>query len=135
MPWAARIVVRWAITVAAFFAAEWFVNNVAWERDRWLTDGVGPVLIAAALYVVVRAVTRPVLIFLTCPLQLLTLGLFLLVVNAIIVLITEWVCDVLGVDFAIDGFWPAFVGALVISLTSFAISRILRRNPFGPHLQ
>jgi len=135
VPWAVRMVVRWAITVAGFFAAEWFVNNVAWERDRWLSDGVEPVLIAAALYVVVRAITRPVLLFLTCPLQLITLGLFIFVVNALIVLLTEWVCDILGVDFAIAGFWPAFVGALVISLVSFVISRFLRRNPFGPPLR
>jgi putative membrane protein len=134
VPWVVRIAVRWAITVGGFFAAEWFVNNVAWERDRWLTDGWEPVLLAAAIYVVLRAIVRPVLIVLTCPLQLLTLGLFLFVVNALIVLIDEKICDWLNIDFAVDGFWPAFVGALVISLASFVISRILRRNPFGPRV-
>jgi putative membrane protein len=130
-----RIAVRWAITVGGFVAAEWFVNNVAYQRDRWFTDGWEPLLLAAAIYVVLRAFVRPVLVILTCPLQLLTLGLFLLVVNGIIVLIDEEICDWLGIDFAVDGFWPALIGALVISLTSFAISRVLRRNPFGPRLR
>lgn len=130
VPWLIRILVRWAITVGGFFAAEWFVNNVAWERDRWFTEGTGEVLIAAAIYVVLRALVRPVLLFLTCPLQLITLGLFILVVNAIIVIIDEEICDWFDVSFVIDGFWPAFVGALVISVTTFIISRILRRNPF-----
>lgn len=135
VPWVVRIAVRWAITVGGFVAAEWFVNNVIYERDRWLTDGWEPLLLAAAIYVVLRAIVRPILVILTCPLQLLTLGLFLLVVNAVIVILDEKICDRLGIKFAVDGFWPAFIGALVISLTSFAISRVLRRNPFGPRLR
>ena len=131
VPWIVRVGVRWLITVAGFVAAEWFVNDVWYDRDRWLTDGWEPVLLAALIYVVLRAIFRPVLIFLTCPLQLLTLGLFLFVVNALIVLLTEEVCDWFGIAFAVDGFWPAFMGALVISLVSFTLSRLLRRNPFG----
>ncbi len=131
VPWVARVAVRWLITVAGFVAAELFVNDVWYSRDRWLTDGMEPVLLAALIYVAMRAVARPVLIFLTCPLQLLTLGLFLLVINALIVLLTEEVCDWFGIAFAVQGFWPAFIGALVISLVSFTISRVLRRNPFG----
>jgi putative membrane protein len=129
-----RMAVRWAMTVGGFVAAAWVVNNVFWETERWhqTTEGL---LLAALIYVVVRAVVRPILIFLTCPLQLITLGLFLLVVNALIVLLTEEVCDWLNIDFSVDGFWPAFVGALVISFVTFVISRVLHRNPFGPRLR
>jgi putative membrane protein len=130
-----RILVRWAITIAGFCAAEWFVNNVAYSHDRFVIDGAEALLLAAAIYVVVRAVLRPLLLVLTCPLQLLTLGLFIFVVNALIVLLVEQVCDWWSIKFAIDGFWPAFIGALVISLVSFVISRFLRRNPFLPRLK
>lgn len=133
VPWIIRMAVRWAMTVAGFAVAEWFVNEVFWDTERWFQTTEG-MLLAALIYVVARAIVRPVLIFLTCPLQLITLGLFLFVVNAVIVLLTDWLCDVLSIDFAVDGFWPAFVGALVISLVTFAISRLLRRNPLGPKL-
>lgn len=131
VPWLVRMAVRWAMTVAGFAAAGWVVNNVVWQADRWHETTAG-LLLAALIYVVMRAVVRPVLIFLTCPLQLLTLGLFLFVVNALIVILTDWVCDWLGIDFAVDGFWAAFIGALVISFVTFVLSRVLHRNPLGP---
>jgi len=131
VPWIVRVAVRWAITVLAFIIAEWFVNEL-FERDRFFLIGTEATLIAPAIFVVVRGILRPILVFLTCPLQLITLGLFIFVVNALILVFTEEVSGWFGVEFSIDGFWPAFIGALVISGVSFAISRLLRRNPFGP---
>ena len=132
IPWIVRVLVRWGITVVGFLAAEWFVNSVAYNHDRFVIDGTEALLLAAAIYVVLRGIVRPLIILLTCPLQIITLGLFIFVVNALIVLLVEQVCDWFGISFAIDGFWPAFIGALVISLVSFVISRLLRRNPFLP---
>ena len=132
VPWIARVMVRWAITIVAFLAAEWFVNDVFYDSDRFVIEGSEALLLAAAIYVLLRAFVRPILMLLTFPLQLITLGLFVLVVNAMIVLFVEVLCDWLGIQFAIDGFWPAFIGALVISLVSFLISRVLRRNPLLP---
>jgi putative membrane protein len=126
--------VRWAMTIAGFAVAREVVNWL-YDPDRIFIHGWDGWLVAPLIFVVVRAIFRPILLFLTCPLQLITLGLFILVVNALIFLLTEQVCDWFGVDFAIDGFWPAFVGALVISGTTFLLSRILRRNPVGPPLR
>ena len=131
VPWIVRIAVRYVITVLAFIIAEWAVNAL-YDPNRFFLTGTEATILAPAFFVAVRAVLRPILVFLTCPLQIITLGLFIFVVNALILLFTEEVCDWFGIDFAIDGFWPAFVGALVISGVSFAISRLLRRNPFGP---
>lgn len=131
VPLIVRIAVRWLITAIGFIAAEWFVNDVWYDGNPWFVDGWQDLALASLSYVIMRAIFRPILIFLTCPLQLLTLGLFLLVVNALIVILTEIVCGWFGIGFAVDGFWPAFIGALAISLSSFAMSRLLRRNPFG----
>lgn len=131
VPWFVRLLVRWVIVAAAFLAAEWFVNNVVYERDRWFIEDWQALLWCSLIFIGVRAVIRPVLMIMTCPLQLLTLGLFALVVDTLIVLLAEVVCDWLDIGFAVDGFWPAFVGALVISLTSFALTRIVRRQPFA----
>lgn len=135
VPWIARVMARWAITIVGFLAAEWFVNDVFYDSDRFVIDGTEALLLAAAIYVVVRAFVRPILMLLTFPLQLITLGVFVLVVNAMIVLLVELLCDWWGIKFVIDGFWPAFIGALVISLVSFVISRFLRRNPLLPRFR
>ena len=111
------------------------MNNVFYDSDRFIIDGTEALLLASAIYVVVRAVVRPVLLLMTCPLQLITLGLFVFIVNALIVLLVEQLSDWWSIKFVIEGFWPAFIGALVISLVSFVISRFLRRNPFLPRLR
>lgn len=130
VPWIVRILVRWGITITAFLAAEWFVNRV-FAGDPFYLDGWQAIVFAPAIFVAIRAVLRPILMFLTCPLQLITLGLFMLVVNALVLIAAEEVSDWFSLDFAIDGFLEALVGALAISLVSFVISRVLRRNPFG----
>jgi putative membrane protein len=131
VPWIVRILVRWAIVIAGFLAAEWLVNNVFYEHDRFIIDDWQALLMATAIFVFVRALVRPILMFLTCPLQLITLGLFAFVINALVLLLAEKVCHWLSIDFDIDGFWPAFLGALVISAVSFALSRVVRRQPFA----
>lgn len=125
VPWLVRVAVRWAITIAGLLLAAWIVRGVAFE-------GAPSLLGAVAIFVAARAVLRPLLIFVTCPLQLITLGLFIFVVNALVLAFTGWLCDKLGVDFEVDGFIAAFLGALVVSAVSFALSRFLRRNPLTP---
>ncbi len=111
--------------MAGFLAAEWIVRGV--EIEGWES-----LLPAAAIFVVARALLRPLLVFLTCPLQLLTLGLFIFVVNALVLAFTAWFSGQLGVEFDVDGFIAAFLGALVVSAVSFVLSRFLRRNPVVP---
>ena len=125
VPWLVRVAVRWAITMVGFLAAEWIVPGIKIE-------GWESLMLAAAIFVAARALLRPLLMFLTCPLQIITLGLFIFVVNALILIFTDWVADILGIDFEVDGFIAAFLGALVISAVSFVLSRFLRRNPLTP---
>ena len=127
VPWLVRLAVRWGITIVGFAAAAWAVRGV--DVQGWQS-----LLAAAIIFVVARAVLRPLLLFLTCPLQILTLGLFQFVVNALILAFTAWLSGKWAIDFSVDGFWAAFLGALVISATSFALSRFLRRSPYTPRL-
>jgi len=125
VPWIVRVAVRWGITLVGIVVAEWLITGV--DYDGW------PSLFwAAAIFMSARALLRPVLIFLTCPLQLLTLGLFIFVVNAMVLGFTDWLSGKLGIHFNVDGFIAAFLGALVISAVSFCLSRFLRRNPVAP---
>ncbi len=125
VPWIVRFAVRWGITMVGLLAAAWIVRGV--DIDGWES-----LLPAAAIFVVARALLRPLLVFLTCPLQLLTLGLFIFVVNALVLAFTAWLSGQLDIEFDVDGFAAAFLGALVISAVSFALSRFLRRNPIVP---
>ncbi|MBV6417880.1 MAG: hypothetical protein CMLOHMNK_02656 [Steroidobacteraceae bacterium] len=90
-----------------------------WLASRWVggfsITTTSTLLIAAALLGVVNAVVRPIAIVLTFPITIVTLGLFLLVVNAGMVSLVAWVLP----DFTIAGFWPAVLGALVVSVVSW----------------
>ncbi|RBP03275.1 putative membrane protein [Roseiarcus fermentans] len=79
----------------------------------------GALIAAALLLGIVNAVVRPILIILTLPITLLTLGLFLLVINGLMIELVSWF---LGNAFVVTGFWPAFFAAIVVGLTSWVMS-------------
>jgi putative membrane protein len=81
-------------------------------------DGAWPALLAGLVLGLINAVVRPVLVVLTFPLTVVTLGLFLLVLNGLCLALTAWLVP--GLD--VDGFVPAFLGALVISLVSWLLT-------------
>lgn len=81
-------------------------------------QGLWTLLGAALLLGIVNAVVRPLLVILTLPITLLTLGLFLLVINAAMLGLVAWMFD----NFTISGFWPAVLGAIVVSLTGWLAS-------------
>jgi len=89
-------------------------------------DGGWPVLVFMALiFGLVNALIRPILKFLTCPLIMLTLGLFTLVINALMLQLASWLGRQFGLGFYVAGFWPAFWGALVISVVSFVLTMLI----------
>ncbi len=85
-------------------------------------------LIAAAILLgIVNAIVRPILIVLTLPITLLTLGLFLLVINGLMIELVAWFLT----GFVVTGFWPAFFAAIVVSLTSWVVSGWIGGPPHG----
>ena len=93
-----------------------------WLATEWVTgvqiDSAGTLVIAGLLLGVVNAVIRPLAVILTFPLTIVTLGLFLLIVNAAMVALVAWLLP----GFNLGGFGPAFWTALIVSLTSWAAS-------------
>ncbi len=103
------------------------VNAVALIAVAYLVPGVHVsgfvgALIAALILGIVNAVLRPILVILSLPLEIVTLGLFTLVINALLF----WLVGKLGVGLTVDGFWPAFVGALVLWIVSWVLSLLTR---------
>jgi len=83
---------------------------------------VGGALVAALILGVVNAVLRPILVIISLPLEIVTLGLFTLVINALLF----WLVGALHVGLNVDGFWPAFWGAIVMAIVSWILSLLTR---------
>jgi putative membrane protein len=114
--------IRLLVNAAALWVAVRIVPGIH-AGDDW------SVLLAVALvFGVLNAVIRPVLAVLALPLLILTLGLFMLVINALVLMLTGWVSGLLDLGFRVDGFWPAFWGALVVSLVSLMLSIFVRKE-------
>src|SRR3972149_1754376 len=115
-----KFFLRWAINAIALYVAVLIVPGVQFRGD-WTG-----VLWLALIFGLLNALVRPVLKFLTCPLIILTPGLFTLVINTFLLLLTSRIGQSFGIGLTVDGFWPAFLGALVISVVSIILSLILR---------
>lgn len=115
-----KFVIRWAINAVALYAAVWVVPGIELRGD-W-TGIIWLALISGLL----NALVRPVLKFLTCPLIILTLGLFTIIINTALLMLTSWIGQSLGIGLTVDGFWTAVLGSLVISVVSIIMSVIFR---------
>jgi len=113
-------VVRLLVNAAALWVATRIVSGVTY------TGGVLPILAVALVFGIVNAILKPVAIILTFPILIVTLGLFTLVINGVMLLLTSKLSDSLGLGFHVNGFWPAFWGALVVTLVSWLLSMALR---------
>lgn len=115
-----RFLLRWAINAAGVYAAIWIVPGISflgeWTSILWI----------ALIFGLLNALVRPLLKFLTCPLIILTLGLFTIVVNTLMLMLTSSVGQSFGLAFMVDGFWSALLGSLVISLVSVVLSIFVR---------
>ncbi len=109
---------RWVITTLAVLVAAWVVPGISY-RDA------GSLILASLVLGFLNAFVRPILLLLSLPFLILTLGLFVPVVNALLLLL---VAD-LVTGFRVGGFWDAFWGGLVISITSMCVNALLGKGP------
>jgi putative membrane protein len=114
----------------------WLLSNaVALAVAAWLLDGISfdgpssplgeevqekivPLLLAAAIMGLVSVFVEPVVKLLSLPFIVLTIGLFLLVINALMLMLTAWIAGLLGIGFHVDGFWAALLGSIIITLVT-----------------
>jgi putative membrane protein len=120
----------------------WLISNaLALAAAAWLFDGISfdgpsqgqaevqekllPLLGVALILGLVSATVKPVLTLLSLPVVILTLGLFLLLINAAMLALTGWIADQLDLGFHVDGFWPAVGGALVITVVTRVVDGLI----------
>jgi putative membrane protein len=107
---------RWLINAAALWIAIQLVDGIE-HRGTWWS-----LLFVALVFGLLNASIRPLLKLLSLPIIILTLGLFIFVINALMLLMTGWVSGLLNLGFQVDGFWDAFLGGLIVTIVSLLLS-------------
>ena len=116
-----RLILRLLANAAALAVATFLLSGISLTAPT--TEGkVVTLLVVALIFGVVNAVVKPVFTLVTVPLLLLTLGLFLVVINALMLLLTSWVSTRVDLGWSVDGFGTAVLGALVVSVVSFFLN-------------
>lgn len=114
------LLLRLLINAGALWAATTLVPGISFTGDT------SRFLVVALVFGLLNALVRPILLLLSLPLLILTLGLFTFVLNAFILMMTGALSDRLGLGFHVGGFVPAFAGALIVTVVSFMLSMFLK---------
>jgi len=120
----------WLVTTAiAVAVAAWLIDGIRFTGPRqWpdeFTEKLPSLLLVALILGVVTSFVKPILTILSIPFIIVTLGLFLLVINAAMLRLTGWLAGELDIGFTVTGWWPAIGGAIVITLTTWVVDGIL----------
>ena len=109
------------------------VNALALAAAAWLLDGIRltgqhqvlHLLLVAVIFGVVNLFVRPLVKLLSLPLIILTLGLMIFIINALMLMLTGWISDQVGLGYHVEGFWTAVGGAIVVTLATWALEIVL----------
>ena len=115
-------ILRTAITAVALWVVTRLIPGITFDGPA------GALLGVALVFGVVNAFLKPLLALLTCPLILLTMGIFMLVINAVLLMLTASLSQALGLGFEVAGFWPAFWGGLVLGIVSAVLEMMTGAN-------
>ncbi|HCT77827.1 MAG TPA: hypothetical protein DGG94_08780 [Micromonosporaceae bacterium] len=116
--------VRWLINAVALWVTTKVVSGIDVTGSS-TTKNLLTLLAVALIFGLVNAIIKPIIKLVGCVFYVLTLGLIALVVNALLFLLTDWIANLLDLPFKVDGFWPAFWGAIVMGLVSWALSLVI----------
>jgi putative membrane protein len=118
-----RFIVRWLINAVALYVAVALVPGIETQNPNWLSF-----IWFALIFGFLNALLRPLLKFLTCPLIILTLGVFTLLINTFLFWLAGVVGTNFGVGFTVAGFWPAFLGGLIVSVVSVILTMVFKEE-------
>ena len=119
-----KLIIRWIINAIALYLAVVIVPGITVAGDAWVVFSAMAIILS-----LVNATIRPILKFLSCGFIILTLGLFLLVINASTLWLSSKIAqNWFGVGFFIDNFWSAIFGAIIVSVVSLVLSQILKEE-------
>ena len=113
------------VNVLALGAAIWLIPGITLDKGQTLSERILYLVVVGVLFGLVTSLIKPILQLISIPLIILTLGFFLLVVNALLLMLMSTISGSLDLGFHVDGFWPAFFGGIVICVASMVIESVL----------
>jgi putative membrane protein len=119
-----RFLIWVVVNALALAAAAWLIEGIRVEGST-TEERVITLVVVALIFGVVNAVVEPIVKLLSLPFIILTLGLFLIVINAAMLLLTSWISGELGRRFEVEGFWTAVLGAIVITISTWILEAVL----------
>ena len=119
-----RFLIWVVVNALALAAAAWLIEGIRVEGST-TEEQVITLVVVALIFGVVNAVVEPIVKLLSLPFIILTLGLFLIVINAAMLLLTSWISGELGRRFEVEGFWTAVLGAIVITISTWILEAVL----------
>jgi len=118
-----KLLLRLLITAVSLWVATKFVSGISFAGENY-----GALIGVALVFGTVNLIVKPVLSLFSLPVVLLTLGLFLFVINGLMLMLTSYLSSRLGFGFHVDGILPAIIGSLVVSITSSLLHFVLGTN-------
>lgn len=118
------LLVRLVVNGVALAIAAWILPGIMIEGATTTDQGI-TLAIVAVIFGLVNLIVRPIVSLLALPVIILTLGLVIFVINALMLLLTDWLAEQFDVGFQVDGFWTALLGALIITVVGAILERIL----------
>jgi putative membrane protein len=119
-----KFLIRVVVDALALAAAAWLIEGIK-VTEQAREDQVLALVVVAVIFGLINAFVAPVVKLLSLPFIILTLGLFLLVINAALLLLTSWIAGEIGLGFEVDGFWSAVLGAIVITIATWILEAVL----------
>ena len=119
-----KILIKVVITAIALWVAAALVDGIEISADT-TAKRVGTLLAVAVIIGVINAFLKPIIKLFGCAFYALTLGLIAFVVNALLLLLAEWIAEQLELPFQVSGFWAAFWGAIIIGLVSWLLNMFI----------
>lgn len=120
-----RLLTWLAGTAAALAVATWLMDGIRFSGPTSgtaeLQHKIVPLLLVALILGAISSVVKPVVTFLSIPFIILTLGLLLLVINALMLMLTAWIAGQVGIGFHVHGFWTALGGSIIITLVNWGL--------------
>jgi len=120
-----RFLVQLLVNAAAIWVADWLLAGISLAPTSNTGATLLELAVVAAVFTLVNLVVRPVVALLSLPFYILTLGLFFLVVNALMLLLTGWITSFTDYGLRVDGFWTAVLGGLVIAIASWILHLVI----------
>ncbi|HSE08501.1 MAG TPA: phage holin family protein [Nocardioidaceae bacterium] len=119
-----KFLIRVVVDALALAVAAWLIGGITVTEEAREDQAIALVIVAV-IFGLINAFVAPVVKLLSLPFIILTLGLFLIVINAALLLLTSWIAGEIGLGFEVDGFWSAVLGAIVITIATWILEAVL----------